>query len=123
MGNPEINIGGVNHYAGGVLSSWALCVHYGDAGIAVGATEIPAWSWSPEEPMPALLGDLGPIALADLNQGANGAHLFASINARPGAWFDWYRQMVDPQLRTPAQQAEIKEAIRDELLRRLAAAL
>lgn len=123
MGNPSVNVGGVNHYSAGVLASWALCLHYGNAGIAVGATEISQWDWSPEEPIAALLTDLGPLAVEDLGLAADGAHVFGVLASRPGSWFDWYRNICDPQQRTAGQLAELKLAIRDELLRRFVDAL
>lgn len=120
MGNPAVDATCPIHFYQGDPSSWALGLHYGDAGIAVGASQITQYDFSPEEPVASLLTDLGPIAMQDyslqLGGAAAGAYLHSQIASRPGAWFDWYRAMVDPQLRTAAQQVEIQAGVRDALL-------
>lgn len=120
MGSIDDNAEAPVHFQAGVPLDWRLRVHWDNAGILT-------WSDSPSEPIAALLTDLGPIALADYNAelqgGTPGDHLHAQISTRPGPWFNWYRGVVDPMLRTPAQQATLRATVAAQLRRAVVQAL
>lgn len=116
------------HREGGLPKTWMIGLHYGDAGVASTATGMLDYDTSPEEPIAALLTDLGPIAMQDYekelnNSDAPGAHLHSQISSRSGAWFNWYNDIVDPSARSATELAELKAAIRDALLGAVADAL
>lgn len=119
-GSIEDNAEAPVHFQDGQPLDWRLRAHWDNAGITT-------WSDSPVEPIAALLTDLGPIALADLNAelqgGTPGDHLHTQIGTRPGPWFIWYRSVIDPTLRSAPQQATLKAAIAAQLRRALAQAL
>lgn len=113
------------HREAGLPKSFLIGLHYADAGVASSASGMMDYDVSPEEPIAALLTDLGPIALQDyekeLNDGdAPGAYLHSQVSSRSGAWFSWYNSIVDASARTTAELAELKAAIRDGLLRAVA---
>ena len=120
MGQVQDNAECPVHFQGGAPVDFRVRVHWGDAGIT-------AWSDSSTEPVDALLQDLGPIAMADLalshQGGTSGDHLHAQIGTRPGPFFDWYRGVIDPLLRTPAQTARLKAVVVESLLHGLAQVL
>jgi hypothetical protein len=119
-GSIEDNAQAPLHFQDGVPHDWTLQAHWDNAGLLV-------WSVSPVEPVAALLLDLGPIALADYNAtlqgGTAGDHLHGVISARPGPWFDWYRDIIDPALRTPSQVARLKAEVAHQLRVALVGAL
>lgn len=119
-GGIEDNAQAPIHFQAGKPVDWRIEAHWDNAGVT-------SWSLAPQEPISALLTDLGPIALADYSaelQGATpGAHLHSVIGARTGAWFDWYRGLIDPMVRTPAQTATLKQQVAQSLRRATVQAL
>ena len=101
------------HFQAGVPLDFGLRIHWDAAGILT-------YQDSPREPIVALLNDLGPIAMADkaaeIQGGTAGDHLHTAIGTRPGPFFDYYRGIIDPLLRTAPQTARLKAVFVERLL-------